>query len=404
MAAAPRAITVRRVREQTSATVFTALQILLFIPVVGGSVFSLLCLWALHRFMRRAPAPATYAPPVTLLKPVYGLERGLEENVLSFCHQDYPDLQIVLCVQRLDDPAVPILRTIAAAYPERVTLVVQSSPPVLNGKVQNLVNGLAASRHEILIISDSDVRAAPDYVRTIVAPLVDPSAGYVCTLYRCGGAVRWYEKLELLGMEIDFLPSVVFSLVTGTSPFCTGASIAFRKTDLDAIGGMASLTEYLVEDYELGRRLAKLRGRFVVVPYLITLMVDFPSFRQWWHHQLYWDQNTWVVNQAGFTFTFLIRAVPFALALWLARGCDAFGLAVLAAAVGLRVATAGVVAGYLRHKDARRALWLLPLRDVLGLVSWFLVLTRRSFVWRGHRFGLNRDGRIVPRNAGGGVT
>jgi ceramide glucosyltransferase len=235
----------------------------------------------------------------------------------------------------------------------------------------------------------------------MVAPLADPGIGFVCSLYRAVGAERWFEKLELLGLNADFLPSVVFSEEVRAALFCTGATVAFRRADLEAVGGMADLGAYLVEDYELGRRLVKLRGRYAVVTTLVDLVVDYGSFRQWWNHQVYWDQNTWAANPVGFVFTILTRAVPFAALYWLARGFDGAGLAVLLAALVIRLGTATVfLRDFLHDREGLGAIALLPLRDLIGLASWYVALTRRSFVWRGHRFGLTRDGRIVPREAG----
>ncbi len=378
----------------------TLIQLLLLIPVIGGSVFSLLCLWAARRFfLRPFSTQVNFTPPVTILKPIYGLDKGLEENLRSFCVQDYPDLQVVISVQRTDDPALPIIHKLAAEFPDRVTVVIKPSEPVVNGKVQNLVNGLTAAKHDILIISDSDVRAKPTYVRDIVTPLHDPSVGYVCSLYRSCKADSWFEKLELLSMNADFIPSVVFSEEAKAALFCTGATLAFRRQDMDAVGGMADLGDYLVEDYELGRRLVSLRRRYVVIPHVVDLLADYGTFRQWWNHQVYWDQNTWAANPTGFALTILTRAVPFALLFWIVGGFQILGLLVFLAALTLRLATARIFArDYLEDREGLAALWLLPLRDFIAFGSWYVALTRRSFVWRGHRFGLTRDGRIVPRD------
>lgn len=373
----------------------------LLIPVAGGSIFCLLCVWAAARFFKTRPQPSDpFRPPVTVLKPIYGLDKGLEDNLLSLCRQDYPDYQIVLSVQRENDPALPLLRRLAADYPERVTLVVKASEPVVNGKVQNLVNAIAAARHDIFVISDSDARVRPDYLQAIVAPLADDDVGYVCTLYKSVDAHAWQEKLELLSLNADFVPSLIFSAVTGAADFCIGATVAFRKKDLDAIGGMADLGNYLVEDYELGRRLLAMGKRMVLVPHLIEIVADYPTFRGWWHHQIYWDQNTWAANPTGFVLTILTRAVPFALLTALLRGFDDVGMGIFTGALAIRLLTAWLIAGTLSDAEGRRALWLLPVRDVFALVSWYIALTRRSFEWRGLRFGLTKDGRIVPRDTG----
>jgi ceramide glucosyltransferase len=381
-------------------TASEVLQTILIIPVLAGSVFCLLSVWAAARFFSRRLPASTYLPPVTVLKPIYGLDKGLEENLLSLCRQDHHDYQVVLSVQRADDPALPVVRRLARDLPDRVTLVIEPSEPVVNGKVQNLVNALRAARHDTLVISDSDVRVKPGYLRGMVGPLADPQVGYVCSLYRSVAADRWFEKLELLSLNADFVPSVIFSAVTGAANFCLGASVAFRHRDLDRIGGMAALGDYLVEDYELGRRLRGLGKRMVLLPYVIDILADYKSFARWWHHQVYWDQNTWTAHPLGFVLTLLIRAVPFAVGFAVVRGFDSVAWGVLLGALAIRLGTASwISARYLDDREGVRALWLLPLRDVLALASWCVAITRRSFEWRGHRFGLTRDGRIVPRTS-----
>ncbi|MGE4064363.1 MAG: glycosyltransferase [Rhodospirillaceae bacterium] len=387
--------------------ILNIIEAVLLVPVVGGSIFSLLCVWAVARFMRQSTPPSRFMPPVTVLKPIYGLDKGLEDNLRSLCAQDYPDYQVVMSVQRENDPALPVLRRLAAEYPDRISLVVKSSEPVVNGKVQNLVNALAAARHEILVISDSDARLRPDYLKTIVAPLESANVGYVCTLYRSVDAHNLQEKLELVGLNADFVPSLVFSAVTGAAEFCIGATVAFRKSDLIAIGGMADLGNYLVEDHELGRRLLHLGKSRVLLPHMIEIVADYPTFRSWWQHQIYWDQNTWAANPTGFVLTILTRSVPFALLFGAVRGFDEFGLNVFLGALVIRFGTAEVITHLLGDREGQRAAWLLPLRDLFALVSWYIAITRRSFVWRGLRFGLTKDGRIVPRQSGAvlpGVT
>jgi ceramide glucosyltransferase len=376
------------------------LQIALLLPVLGGSVYGLLCVWTAARFFGTRATAAPYQPPVTVLKPIYGLDKGLEDNLLSLCRQNYPDYQVVLAVQRTDEPALPLLRRLAAEFPTRVTLVVKPSEPVVNGKVQNLVNALTAARHDILLISDSDVRVGPDYLSAMTAPLADSQVGYVCSLYRSAAAGRWFEKLEMLTLNTDFVPSLMFSHVTGAASFCVGASVAFRRADLERTGGMAALGDYLVEDYELGRRLLRLGKRMVLLPHVVDILADFSSFTRWWNHQVYWDQNTRAAHAVGFGLTIFTRAIPFALLFALARGFDSIGLDVLFLATAFRLGTAGwISAAYLGDREGLRALWLLPLRDSLALISWCAAFLRRSFEWRGHRFGLTHDGRIVARES-----
>jgi ceramide glucosyltransferase len=388
------------------------MQWLCLIPVVGGSVYGLLCVPAVRRFCRpRAVIPSQPAqaespfadgawPPVTVLKPVHGLEKDLKGNLRSICLQDYPGYQVIFSAQRVDDPAIPLLYELQQEFrPERVSVVVTNIQAGLNGKVNNLLGALTEARHEILVISDSDILLQPDYLRTVVAPLADPKVGAVNPLFKAVRADRWYEKLELLTMNADFMPSVVFAHVTGASNFCMGQSIAMRRATLEAIGGLESLADYLVEDYEIGRRIWESGRKMAIVPYFIEAVVDLKSLSHWWGHQVYWDQNTRAARPGGFFATVFTRSVPFALAYALLRLMDPVGIMVLASALSVRLLTVAVVLGTFRDREGLRSLWLLPLRDLLGLVSWGLAFTQRTVIWRGAEFVLTRNGRLVPREA-----
>lgn len=385
-------------------------QLLCLVPVATGSLYALLQVWAAHRFMRRrARAPERFSeasgadwPGVSVLKPLHGLEAGLEENLRSTCEQDYPGpLQVVLSMQRLDDPALPVARAIQREQgAERVSVVVEDAPPVVNGKIQNLIGALGAARHAHLVISDSDCRVPHDYVRAMVAPLADPTVGYSCTLYRASGARRWYEQLELLTVNADLAPNFVFAAESGVTSFCLGATTALRRETLEKIGGLAALADYLVEDFEMGRRIEALGLRFALVPAFVDTRIDLAGPGAWWHHQVYWDQNNRAARPIGHFATVVVKAIPFALLFAALRGFDAAGLTLLATATVVRCASvAEILRSALQGAEGARALWLLPLRDVAGLVSWAISLRRRTFVWRGVELGLTRDGRIVPADA-----
>src|SRR5690242_16155163 len=236
------------------------IQAILMIPVVCGSVYALLCMWTVFRFRSTAHpmavSPFAEWPPVTILKPVCGLEKDLGKNLRSACIQEYPIFQVVFSVQRPDDPAIPLLKDIQREFGvERVTVAIEAYDAGPNGKINNLIGGLKHARHEVLVISDSDVQLRPDYLKTIVAPLADPHVGYVCTLYKAIEAKTWFEKMELLTINAELTPNMTFALVTGVAQFCLGASTAIRRTTLQQIGGFESLANYLVEDFEMGRRI-----------------------------------------------------------------------------------------------------------------------------------------------------
>ncbi len=368
-----------------------------------GSVYVLLCTATAAIFRRQMSRtlPLTDLPPVTIFKPLYGADKELLENLRSACRQDYPDYQVVFSVQRLDDPAIPVMQQILAEFgPEHVTLAVAESAACANGKIQNLEIAFPFARHDLLVISDSDVRLRPDYLRAIVAPFADPAVGCVSTPYRAMNAAHWFEKLELLTMNADFVPNLIFASVAGIVTFGLGASMCFRRKDLEAIGGFAAFRDHLAEDSHLAARIKALGRRVVLAPYFVDMEVDLNRFSQWWGHQLYWDQNTRVIRPAGFFATVVVRSVPFAFLYAILTGFGLAGLGVLGIALAIRLAGAAFLLRYvLKDREGLAALWLLPLRDLFGLAVWLVAITRRDYVHRGRRFGLSADGRIVPRPA-----
>lgn len=384
-------------------TALSIVQFLCLIPILIGSVYALICMAAVLRVRRQQPQPPprTFAewPAVTILKPVCGLEKGLHDNLRSACLQDYPNYQVVFSVQEETDPAIPLLRDLEREFgPERATVVIGRRHVGTNGKINNLIGGLAHARYEILVISDSDFYLRPDYLKAIVAPLEDPEVGFVCTFFKATSAGSWFERMELLTMNAGFFPDTAFAYVTGTAKFCIGASMAFRRSTLDEIGGFESLADYLVEDYELGRRIWERGKKAAVAPYVVETVVDLKTPSQWWNHQVYWDQNSCIVRPGALISTLIVRPVPFAFLFVILRLADPLGLAVLAGTIGLRLVTAAVMLEWgLRDREGLKSLFLLPLRDVAALVSLLLAFTQKTTVWRGKEFVLTRDGRMVPR-------
>ncbi|MEJ2110879.1 MAG: bacteriohopanetetrol glucosamine biosynthesis glycosyltransferase HpnI [Acidobacteriota bacterium] len=390
---------------ETAILILNILGWFFLIPTIGGSVYALLCTFAVIRFRiqsgrERRNRFQSY-PPVTVLKPVHGVEKHQRRNLRSTCLQDYPEYQVVFSVQDAGDPSIPLLEEIQKEFgTERVTVAVENCQAGTNGKINNMIGGLKHARHEILVISDSDVLLKPDYLKTIVSPLADPEVGCACTLYKATAADRWFEKIELLSLNADFMANVLFAHVTGASKFCLGASAALRRSTLEQIGGFEALADYLVEDYEMGRRIWELGKRVEIIPYFVDTMVDLKRPSQWWSHQVYWDQNTRAARPYAFFATALVRSVPFAFLFAATRLMNPLGLGVLAGAVVLRVLSIAAVLGWgLRDREGLRSLWLLALRDMSSLVTWLLAFTKKTTIWRGTSFILTRDGRLVAKEA-----
>jgi ceramide glucosyltransferase len=379
------------------------LEWIFLIPAIGGSVYVVLCVLAVIRFRRESVGGRHSGfkswPPVTVLKPVHGLEKNQRENLRSTCIQEYPEFQVVFSVQDAGDPAIPLLREIQKEFGnERVTVAIENCHAGTNGKINNMIGGLRHARYDLLVISDSDILLRPDYLKTIVAPLSDPAVGCSCTLYKAAGARTWFEKMELLTLNADFMANVLFAHVSGASKFCLGASAALRRSTLEQLGGLEALSDYLVEDYEMGRRIWLSGKKVAIVPYFVDTIVDLKSPAQWWNHQVYWDQNTRAARPLAFFATALIRSVPFALLYAAARMGDAIGLTVTVGVLLLRIVTAQIILGWgLRDREGLRSIGLLIFRDIASLATWLLAFTKRTTIWRGTSFVLTRDGRLVAQ-------
>ncbi len=381
----------------TLANLFFSASWLCLLPILGGNVYGLLTLWTTFRFFRRSLPTAPEQPGVSVLKPVRGLEKNLRDNLRSIALQDYPEYQVIYSVQDPQDPALPLLRELATEFgSERITVIVAGVQAGANGKVNNMLGGLPHARHDVLVISDSDTLLPPDYLKTIVAPLSDPQVGCVCTPFKLIGADHWYEALELLTINADFIPSVLFAEVTGASKACLGPSIALRRETLAQIGGLEDLADYLVEDFELGRRIWTGGQQMVLLPFVIDAVVDLSDWRDWWVHQVYWDQNTYLARPGSFMATLLIRAVPFALLLAVWQGGSLPSLLILFTTTGWRYLTGAIVAQQLNDSEGLKQLGLLPLRDCFGLIFWALSFTQRKVTWRGVDFKITERGKMVP--------
>jgi ceramide glucosyltransferase len=194
------------------------------------------------------------------------------------------------------------------------------------------------------------------------------------------------------------MTNVLFAHISGASKFCLGASAALRRSTLEQVGGLEALSDYLVEDYEMGRRIGLLGKNIAIVPYFVDTIVDLKSPGQWWDHQVYWDQNTRAARPIAFFATALIRSVPFALLYAVARMGDAIGLSVAVGAFALRMASAAIILGWgIRDREGLHSLGLLLFRDITSLATWLLAFTKRTTIWRGTSFVLTRDGRLVAQ-------
>ena len=226
----------------------------------ASAVYCLLCIWAGARFAsarRRFAPPAIALRPVSILKPLKGTDPEMYASLRSHCLQDYSDYELLFGVSSEDDPAIPLIHQLMAEFPRRAIRLVSCQKNLgANGKVSSLAQMVAVATHDFFLVNDSDIRVGPEYLRTVMTELQVPGTGLVTCLYRAAPAATLGSGLESLGISTDFIPGVLTARqVERGLHFGLGSTLAFRRRDLEAIGGFEPIADYLAEDYELGRRI-----------------------------------------------------------------------------------------------------------------------------------------------------
>ena len=351
-----------------------------------------------ERRLKEAARPAVYAPPVSLLKPLHGAELDLRANLISFFEQDYPgEFEILFCARSLDDRGLAAAREVAACYPGvkvRVLEVVGAS--YVNAKVSSMERMAAVAAHDLFIISDSDVRVTPSYIREVASDFADPQVGAVTCLYRGVAEQGAWAKLEAAGMSVEMTSGVMAANLVESMQFLLGPTMAVRRTAVERMGGFARLGPYCSDDYLLGKWIAALGYKVVLSSHVIDHIVLNLSLRTSMKHQIRWMTSTRFSRPKGHFGTGLTFSVPFgllALVVGLAGGHAVLGAGMLLYSVLLRMLMALLVAGSVVQDPAlARTVFLYPLRDLMGFVFWALSYTGGTIVWRGRVYRLGEDG------------
>ena len=374
----------------------------LLVAAIGVSMgYSLVTLVGVARWVRRRRGrPDEFTPPVTLLKPVKGLDAELLENLRSFFRQDYPEYQILFGAADPEDPAVPVVRRVLAEHPEAdARLVFCPEPLGPNAKVSKLHQMVPFARHDVLVVSDSDTRVPPDYLRHVSAPFADARVGVVTALYRGVAPLGLAAHLECLLIHTQFIPGVLAASVVEGVRFALGATVAVRRKVLDELGGFTAFVHVLAEDYQFGHQAVAAGHTVALADVVVDCVLGRIPFRDFFLRQVRWERTTRSCRPAGYFGSVLRHGVLAALLLLLLHGPSAAILGLLAAVAALRVGVAlAVSATVLRAPDTLRSLWLLPLSDSLSLLLWVLAFTGSTVTWRGQRYRVRRGGHLVPLN------
>ena len=381
-------------------TPWTLIREALLVLAVAPFAYYLLAIIAASRFFQpSSSAPTDYFPPVSILKPIRGLDREAYENYASFCRQDYPEFEILFCVTDNDDPAIPVIRKLIADFPERpIRLLIGSDPLGASDKVNKLCRMVREARNEVVIVSDSDVRVEPGFLRAVAAPFADSAVGGVTCLYRGLTDGGLAADLEALGNSADFAPGVLVAWFFGGGKldFMLGAVMATTKKHLAEIGGFESLVDYFCDDYELGNRLAARGHRVELSRFPVDIVYPRETLAEAFRHQLRWNlsirfSRPW--GHAGLLFTHgLVWSL---VGLFLAHSwLGAFGFTAAYSLLRYEMALSAGARG-MRDKLVRQKLQMLLLRDAFAFVVWVVSFFPQRIHWRDREFYV-REKRLVP--------
>ncbi len=370
---------------------------------VCSMAYYLVCLYSAARFFGEQKAagegarPTPPTPPVSILKPLKGADPQMYESFRSHCLQDYPEYEIIFGVSDPADPALQLVERLKLEFPLcAIRAMVCSENLGSNTKMSNLAQMLRQAKYENVLVNDSDIRVQPDYLRRVMAPLADQRTGLVTCLYRGTASPTLGSRLEALGISTDFAAGVLAAQqLEGGIRFGLGSTLAFRRRDLEAIGGFEALVDYLGDDYEIGKRITERGFKVRLSDVVVETFLPAYTLREFFDHQLRWGRTVRDSRRWGYLGLVLTFGLPWAvLAVILSHGA-LWAWALLAATAGLRVAVALVVGwSVLRDRQVLSLLLWLPLRDLVALLVWLASLVGHNVVWRGDSFTL-KDGKLA---------
>jgi ceramide glucosyltransferase len=367
-----------------------------YLFLLPPTLYSILTLCCAAMFFRRPSPLGSTRPPITVLKPVKGVDHDTFENFASFCRQEYPDFQIIFAVADADDPAIPVIRRIIESYPQvSIELVVDPAVCGENRKVCNLLNGFRMARHDLIVISDSDIRVGPDYLKNLSGFFADPETGLVTSLYRSSRVHGAVSALEALGFTAEMIPNVLAAEKLEGLSFALGASMAVRRKALESIGGFRALADYLADDYQLGYQIHRAGWRIRLSGDFVESVLGEESFASILSRQIRWCRTMRVSRPGGYLASGIVHPVTGLVIFLLAA--DFSGLALLSAAAYylLRSAIVTIFSRlFVRDNLCPKYLWLLLLRDLLSFATWGLAFAGNRVTWRGDLFKLEPGGKI----------
>ena len=375
--------------------------------MVASTGYWLLCLIGALKFMSRRPVERLEgAPPVTMLKPVRGLDPDLAENCRSFCRQDYPVYQAIFGVADPQDAAIPVLqRVLEESANEQHRLVIGPEVYGPNRKISLLHQMLPFAAHEIVVISDSDVRVGPDYLCRIARPFLDQRVGLVTCLYRGDGAESFAARLEAWAIDDTFIPSVMAAYATEGVTFAFGSTLAIRKKILEQIGGFTPFADILADDYQIAEEARRQGYRLLLSDYPVACILGRSRFSEVFGRLVRWSRTHRSLRPTGYLLSGISHGTIFSLLYLILHRFSPTALATAAVVIGVRIGVAFVIDAFiLKSRRAAARLWLLLPGDLLTFTAWALSFAGKRIRWRGTRYRIADGGRLIELDEAEGST
>jgi ceramide glucosyltransferase len=365
-------------------------------------LLSLYCVIGYFRGIRKASeAKVSFMPPASILKPVRGLDHEAYENFASFCRLDYPEYEVLFAVSDNDDQVCTIIEKLRADFPSCSIRIITKIPRVgTNDKVNKLCQLVQKAKYDFIVMSDSDVRVEPDYLKEVIAPFANPEVGAVTAFYKSLSAGNLMSNLDALGMYMDSVPAaLVAKNIEGKMRFAFGWTMATSKKCLAQIGGWEGMANYHSDDFELGKRIAERGYRVELMEKTVSMVFPKETLSQHFHRELRWSIGLRSVRPLGYWGLAFTHGLPWALmaaAAALSIGSLSIGVSYLAVYLILRITLTWTTGRWgIGDRQLARILWLVPVRDAISFIIWITGFFSDKICWRGMNYHV-RHGELIP--------
>ncbi len=375
---------------------------------IAGIILYLLQVGATYSVIKRKKEPAGQVsnfPPVSILKPLKGLDDNLFDNLASFCTQDYPTYEILFCLQDFNDPAYKVAKKVQDKYPGRnISLVIEKCSAGLNPKVNNLIPAYRKARHPYVLISDSNVLVNENYLQEIMRHTADPSVGLVSNLIRGVGGRSMGALFENLHLNSFIIGSVSFLDRFLGMPCVIGKSMLMKKADLEALGGLRAFKDILAEDFIIGREMQAAGKKVVLSNYLVKNVNEYWGVKRFLNRHTRWGKLRWKIGGVKYLSELLANPVFIAALPVLFKGPSRESLSFAALIALIKVLGDSVIGRTIEassakidtHAQSPLIYFLAPVKDILIGILWFVPLLSSTVVWRGNRYVIGKDSRLSP--------